>query len=206
MEDVSSAVSETTTNSVDVVKGLSNDIIEFKFYKNLIFLSCLSYSIFIFGTYLYMSDTIKNSYVFSDKFRTDTGDIHWLDILTYPYDPFKSTSSIIYSVLSSPIILYLIIFTFVSPEIINPLQSSHQAYFYMIMFSLLLLLILFTIHILIFNFIISPKDQDIELRLGDQTKQNKSYESFYRTQWVLLFTLSPIYVCIMLYIIRKLSS
>ena len=31
MEDVSSAVSETTTNSVDVVKGLSNDIIEFKF-------------------------------------------------------------------------------------------------------------------------------------------------------------------------------
>ena len=81
-----------------------------------------------------------------------------------------------------------------------------KAYFYMIMFSLLLLLILFTIHILIFNFIISPKDQDIELRLGDQTKQNKSYESFYRTQWVLLFTLSPIYVCIMLYIIRKLSS
>ena len=57
---------------------------------------------------------------------------------------------------------------------------------------------------IIFNFIVKPKDVDLEIVLGDQTKVDKSYESFYRPQWVLLFTLSPIYVCIVVYIMKKL--
>jgi hypothetical protein len=206
MDNVTNAVTDTASTSVEVVKGATSDVIQFKFYKNPIFIVLSLYVILIFGTYFNMNDDTKNSYVFADKFRDEVGHIYWMDILTYPYNPAKSTSSLIYSFVTSPILWYLLLFTGIFQDFIDIKQVPHQAYFYPIMFSYLILLILFTIHMVIFNFIIDPKNTDVELRLGDQNKVDKSYNAFYRTPWILLFTLSPIYVCIVVYIIRKLSK
>jgi len=205
MEGVTNTVSSTANNSAQVVKGATSDIVQFQFYKNPVFIVVFIYFVFIFGTYLYMPSAVKNSYVFSDKFRDKSGSIYWKDMLTYPYDTSKSTGSFIFGLLTPPIIWYLISFSILCSSLININQVSHQAYFYSVMMSYLMLLILFTIHMIIFNFIIRPSRATIEITLGDPKKVKKTYESFYRTQWVLLFTLSPLYVCMIVYIMRKLN-
>ena len=197
---------EGVTNTVAVAQGVTDDVIQLNFYKNPVFISFSIYILIIFGLYFNMSNNVKNNYIFSDKFRTSTNNIFWKYILYYPYDPNSSTGSLIKVILTPPIMWYLVIYTLFFTSIVDPSQASRQAYFYAIMASYLVLLILFTIHVGIFNNIVSPENVDIELELGDQNNVKKTYESFYRTQWVLLLFLSPIYVFILMYIFRKLGG
>jgi len=201
---VSTTVGSTAGKSFDVVKKTGTDIIQLKFYKNPVFIAFSIYTIFIVSSYSSMSEDTKNRYVFANKFRQKNGDIFWKYLLTYPYDPSKSVSSMVYSIITPPIMWYLFFFTIFFSYIIDIYQVNYKAYFYSIMTSYMFLLIIFTIHMIIFNFIVKPKDVDLEIVLGDQTKVDKSYESFYRAQWVLLFMLSPIYVCIVVYIMKKI--
>ena len=180
---------------------------ELTFYKNPVFLSLVLYIVIIFSTYLYMSESTKNRYVFGNKFRNRNGDIKWVDMYTYPYDSSKSTESILIGVAKNPITWYLILFSLLCTSFINMKQVNYQVYFHSIMFSYLIFLLLMVIHILLYNFIISPREVDIELSIGDPQKIKEdvhSYRNFYRTQWLLLFYLSPIYVCLYVYIMRKM--
>ena len=63
-------------------------------------------------------------------------------------------------ILSSPIMLYLLLGIFLTINIIDPLQTSNQAYFYSVMFSFLVILVLFVIQMLIFHYIINPENVD----------------------------------------------
>ena len=204
MEDVTNTVSNTAANTASVAKGITDDVIQLKFYKNPVFISFSIYILIIFGFYFNMNNNVKNSYIFSDKFRSETNDISWKNILYYPYDPSSSTSSLIKVILTPPIMWYLVIFTLFFTSIVDPSQASRQAYFYAIMSSYLVLLILFALHIGIFNFIVKPITVDVELNL--EGNGIKTYESFYRTQWVLLTFLSPIYVFCLMYAFRKLGG
>ena len=204
MEDVTNTISDTAANTASVAKGITDDVIQFKFYKNPVFISFSIYILIIFGFYFNMSNNVKNSYIFSDKFRSETNDISWKHILYYPYDPSSSTSSLIKVILTPPIMWYLVIFTLFFTSIVDPSQASRQAYFYAIMSSYLVLLILFALHVGIFNGIVPPTTVDVELKLNDN--DIKTYESFYRTQWVLLTFLSPIYVFSLMYVFRKLGG
>lgn len=200
---VTTTVTSTAKTSTEVAKKASSDVIQFQFYKNPVFIVFSIYTIFIFGYYSYMSDETKNRYVFADKFRKD-GKIYWKYLLTYPYDSSKSTSSLIYSVITPPIMWYLFFYTVFVSSLVNINLPNYQAYFYSLMFSCFILAAVFSLHIILFNFILHPENTKVELVLGDQTKSVKTYESFYRAQWVLLVFLSPIYVCIATYIMRKL--
>jgi len=151
-----------------------------------------------------MSDATKNSYVYSNKFRDGAGDIHWLDIISYPHDFDGPLSSKLKTVLFSPIMLYLLLGILLTVNVIDPLQNRNQAYFYSVMFSALFILVMFVIHIIIFHFIIDPKDTKVELKLGD-SNEKKSYEAFYRTQWLLLVVFSPIIISCVVYATRKLG-
>jgi len=204
MEDVTNTVSNTATTTVSIAKGLTDDVIQLKFYKNPVFISLSIYILIIFGFYFNMSNDVKNNYIFSDKFRSETNDISWKHILYYPYDPSSSTSSLIKVILTPPIMWYLVIFTLFFTSIVDPSQASRQAYFYAIMSSYLTMLILFAIHVGIFNIIVQPTTVDVELELNNS--DNKTYGSFYRTQWVLLAFLSPIYVFSLMYVFRKLGG
>jgi hypothetical protein len=206
MDHVTNTVSSTTQNTTAVAKGAVSDVLQFKFYKNPVFIGFTLYCIVIFGTYMNMSESTKNSYVFADKFRDKDGHVSWKYLVTYPHDPSKSTSSLVYSMLTPPIMWYLFFFTVFFSNFIDITQVNYQAYFYSTMFSYILLFILFSLHLVIFNYVIKPKNTEIEVAIGDKTKVTKSYEAFYRSQWVLLFTLSPIYVCILVYIMRKVSN
>lgn len=199
-------VKDTAQGSIDVAEGVKDDIIQLDFYKNPIFITFSIYIIVILGIYFNMSNTTKNKLVFSDKFRDSNDDIHWADIIYYPYDFSKSLSNKIKIVISSPILLYLMLGIYLTVTAIDPLQKRHQAYFYSIMFSYLFIVILFAIHIIIFNFIISPEKTNIELRLGDSEKVQKTYASFYKTQWILLIVFVPIILSLVIYIIRKLNK
>tara|TARA_B100000424_G_C22874770_1_gene465767 strand:+ start:307 stop:921 length:615 start_codon:yes stop_codon:yes gene_type:complete len=198
-------VKDTAQGTMDVAGGVKDDIIQLNFYKNPIFIIFMLYVVFIFGIYFNMSNIIKNNYVFNGLFRDDAGDIHWIDLISYPYDFSESLSNKVKILVTSPIMLYLLIGLYLIINIIDPLQKRNQAYFYSIMFSYLLILVLFTIHIIIFNFVIDPKDTQVELRLGDPDSK-KTYSLFYRTQWLLLIVFSPIIITTLVYAIRKLDK
>jgi len=52
-----------------------------------------------------------------------------------------------------------------------------------------------------------PKQKVLGLsKNASQDEIKKTYAAFYRTQWVLLFTLSPIIISCIVYIIRKLDT
>ena len=57
MNNVTDTVTNTASNSVEVVKGATNDIIQLSFYKNFIFMVFIIYVVIIFGTYFSMNDT-----------------------------------------------------------------------------------------------------------------------------------------------------
>ena len=200
MEQVTNQVSETAQNTVNVATGAKNDIIQLQFYKNPVFIVFTIYMITVFGIYLSMNEGMKNIFVFSNKFRDSAGDIHWLDIITYPYGIGSK------GVFGSPIMLYLLLGIFLIVNIIDPLQTSNQAYFYSVMFSFLVILVLFVIHMIIFHYIINPENVIVELTLGDPDKIKKTYEDFYRTQWLLLIVFSPIIITTVVYAIRKMDK
>ena len=197
---------EEVTKTVNVASSVKDDIIQLQFYKNPIFIVFSLYSIILSGIYITMADTVKNRFIFSNKFRDGTNDIHWLDIISYPYDFSKSTMNKIKIIVFSPIMIYLLVGILLIINIIDPLQKRNQAYFYSVMFSFLFILILFTLHVFIFNFIISPESTNVELALGKPEDRKKTYASFYRTQWVLLITLSPIIISTVVYLTRKLDK
>lgn len=159
----------------------------------------------IIGIYSGFGEANKNNYVFSNKFRSNQGDINWSSILFFPYDPSSSTLSIIKVLTTPPIMWYLFIFSVFFTTMIDSSQESRQTYFYAVLASWLVILILFAIHSLIFNFIIKPEGVNVELQVSTDVAVTKTYIEFYRTQWLLLVTLSPIYVIILLYSIRKLG-
>jgi len=200
MEGVTNTVSETASSGVNVVKGATDDIIQLQFYKNPVFIVFVLYIVIIFGSYYAMNNTMKNRYVFSNKFRDDANDIHWFDIISYPHS-FGMKGA-----LGSPIILYILLGTLLTVNMIDPLQKRNQAYFYSVMFSFLFILVMFVIHIIVFHFIIDPKKVKIDLTLGDPDNVEKTYGSFYRTQWLLLIVFSPIIISIIVYVTRKLGS
>ena len=205
IQNIQDGVQTVSENSVTIASGTTKDIKQFKFYKNPVFIVFFLYTFFIVTSYLNMSNSTKNKYVFSDKFRDSSNTIHWLNIISYPYDFSKSTMNKLKIIFTSPLIVYLLIILPIILNVIDPTHKPYKVYFYTMMFSYLTLMILFTIHIIIFKFIINPEKVNIELRMLSNDKVKKTYESFYRTQWVLLFFLSPIIVSICIYISRKLN-
>jgi len=203
MNDVTNSISSTAQSSIDVVKQTSTDVIQFQFYKNPLFLLFVSYCVFIFISYAYMSNDTKNKYVFSDKFRDKDNNIYLGEILKYPYS-FDSVPSIIKVIFTGPIILYVILFSILFSQFIDIKGSPYKPYFYSLMFSYLCLMILFSIHVFIVKYIVNPETVTIESSIYRKEDDKKTYESFYRTQWVLLGFLSPIYVMLLVYIFRKI--
>ena len=76
------------------------------------------------------------------------------------------------------------------------------------MFSYLYLLILFIIHLIVIKYIVGPKDINItsDLKRIDGKDNEKTYESLYRTQWVILIFLSPIFVTVLIFLERLLNN
>ena len=206
MEHIQGGVQKVSEHSVNIATDTTNDIKEFNFYKYPVFIVFFLYTLFIVTSYLNMSNSTKNKYVFSDKFRDSTNTIHWLNIISYPYDFSKSTLNKIKIITTHPLTLYLLIILPIILNVIDPTHKSYKVYFYTVMFSYLSLMILFTIHVIIFKFIIPPETVKIELHIVPKDKVKRTYEAFYRTQWVLLFFLSPIIVTICIYISRKLNK
>jgi len=206
IQNIQNGVQTVSDHSVNIASGTTNDIKKFDFYKNPVFIVFFLYTLFIATSYLNMGKSNKNKYVFSDKFRDSSNTIHWLNIISYPYDFSKSTMNKLKIIFTSPLTVYLLFILPIILNIIDPSHKTYKVYFYTVMFSYLMLMILFTIHVIIFKFIINPEKVTIELNIPQSNGEKKTYESFYRTQWVLLFFLSPILVTICLYISRLLNK
>ena len=184
----------------------TNSIIELTFYKNPVFICITLYTLFIIFTYMNMREMVKNSYVFGDKFRNENGGVYWTDLYLYPYDYRKSTSSFIIGFFKSPFTWYAILFNLFTPSFFNLNAVTHTSYFSIIMFSYLLGLVAFVFHSILFGLIFKLDKEEIESKLGDPTKIRdiRQYKNLYRVQWILLLFLSPIYVCIFVYLMSKI--
>ena len=182
----------------------SSPIIQVTFYKNPVVILLSIYILVIILTYMNMSESVKNTYVFGDKFRNQNGDIYWRDLYLYPYDYRKSTLSFIYGFFKSPFTWYLIGFHLLAPGFMNFNTITNTTYIRTILFSYFLLLLILAIHIILYGYIMDPELRDVESKLGDtqKIKRIKSYRNFYRVPWIFLLFLSPIYVCIFVYLMK----
>ena len=192
-------ISQTTESTIKVAKGTTNDIIQLQFYKNPIFIAFIIYIIIILGVYYSMSRGIKRNYLFSNKFMDNENNIHWKEIFTYPNE-FSS------GIFTSPATIFLILGFPLIAFMIDTQQSQAKAYFYSIMLGYLILLIIFIIHLIVYHYIIDPKNVEIQVELVDYNLVKKTYASFYKTQWIILFTLLPIIVTIFIYVVRQLNT
>ena len=201
MNTIKDNVTSGTTNVVNTVKGVTSDITNIKFYKSPVFFVWLFYITSLTIFYMTLENSTKNNYIFSDKFRDDKGDIKWIDILKYPHG-LSTVPNIIKSMFTGPIPLYLLFFTMLFTSVINVTNGNVQPYFYGIMVSYFILFVIFMIHVLTINKFIEPKNIDISTNM--KKDKNVTYGSLYRTQWILLLFLSPLYALMVLYIARKL--
>lgn len=182
---------------------VQSPIIELTFYKNPVFICITLYTLFIIVTYMNMNETVKNSYVFGDKFRNENGDISWTDLYLYPYDYRKSTLSVIYGFLKAPFTWYAILFHLFTPAFFNLNAVTNMSYFRITMFSYLLGLVAFVFHIILFGLIWKLDKVDLESK-RDNSPHKDRYKNLYRVQWIFLLFLSPIYVCIFVYLMSKI--
>jgi hypothetical protein len=148
---------------------VQSPIIELTFYKNPVFICITLYTLFIIVTYMNMNETVKNSYVFGDKFRNENGDI----------------------------------FHLFTPSFFNLNAVTNMSYFRITMFSYLLGLVTFVFHIILFGLIFKLDKEEIE-SIMDNSPHKDRYKNVYRVQWIFLLFLSPIYVCIFVYLMSKI--
>lgn len=205
MNIVSDNIKSGTSTMVSTVKNVSGDIsnvTDIKFYKNPVLYLFSGYILFLVVSYMIMSKSVINNYVYSNKFRDENGNIKWLDILIYPHG-INSVSDIIKTIFTGPIILYVFIFTIIYPSLIQ-IKPGVSTYFYLAMVNYFILTMIFMVHVFIINKIISI--ESIKISSDMDTDKVRTYGSIYRTQWVLLLFLSPIYAFIILYINKKTSN
>ena len=181
---------------------------QYTFYKNPIFIFFISYISFIIYYYMNMNESEKKDFVFGNKFRNNN-EILFIDLYIYPYTELSSDTDLIIGIFKAPITWYLLSFFIFSPFFVGFKNSNNLTYIRSIGFNYILLLFLFLIHYMIYNYIINPKSIKIESKLGNSKliKNKHSYINFYRLQWILLIYLSPIIVIIYTYlgsIIRNL--
>jgi len=186
---------------MDAVKGVTNDITSIKFYKSPVFYTCILYITILLVFYMTMENSTKNNYIFSNKFRDEQGNVSWKDILIYPHG-VSTVPNIIKTMFTGPILLYLLFFTTLFTSVMNVNSGNVQPYFYGIMISYFVLFVIFMIHVFMINSLIGPKNINIPTNM--KKDKEVTYGSLYRTQWILLLFLSPLYSLTTLYITRKL--
>jgi len=177
--------------------SLPPEIVQFTFYKNPVFVTWLLYTVFIMISYLYMNDATKNSYVFANTFRDETNDIHWLDIATL--DQNITSIPKLLELVFSPFVLYSLVAFILINTVIKPHEGKYQPYFYTIMLSCGILMILFPIHYFVYKLFKGEKNKG---DLNDAIEETRTYDKKFRTQWVILVFLTPIILSILLYLIR----
>tara|TARA_B110001469_G_C9490850_1_gene245635 strand:- start:143 stop:730 length:588 start_codon:yes stop_codon:yes gene_type:complete len=186
----------------NIVKGVSSDITNIKFYKSPVFYTCIIYISILSLMYINMENSTKNNYIFSNKFRDDQGNVSWIDIFIYPYG-VSTVPNIIKSLFTGPILLYLLLFTTFFTSAMNINSGNVQPFFYAVMISYFVLFVIFMIHVFMVNYVIGSKNVNIPSNM--KKDKNVTYGSLYRTQWILLLFISPLYAFTILYITRKLS-
>jgi len=162
-----------------------------------------------------MNEGTKNSYVFDNTYRDETGDIHWTDILTLDKD--INTVPEMLELVVSPFVIYTVVSSVLILTVVKAHEGSYQPYFYLFMMNVGILLLLFIIHYLSYKVFkgesikrepsewgkpdISPPPGQKSGKLKIK-KDKRSYASTFRTQWVLLVFLTPVILPIILYLIR----
>lgn len=183
---------------------------QYTFYKNPIFIFFISYISFIIYYYMNMNESEKKDFVYGNKFRNNNKEILFTDLYIYPYtgEGEDGEINVIIGIFKAPITWYLLTYLILSPFFVGFKNSNSLTYIRSIGFSYFLLLFLFIIHYIIYNYIINPKYVTIKSKLGDSRiiKNKHTYTNFYRVQWILLIYLSPILVFIYTYLLSTIMK
>ena len=193
-------IESTTKGSLNTVPNVDSNISTFKFYKSPVFYSFTIYVISLIIYYLTSDPITIKEYIFGDTYMQESS-IQVSKLFTYPYG-LSSVPNIIKTLVSNPIILYLLLFSLLLfSNIVDINKEGYKPYFYSGMFNYIFIIILYLVHVFVINYIIKPKNMDFRPKPKDV-----SYASLYKTQWLVLLILSPIYMCVLLYSMRKLSK
>ena len=192
-------IESTAKGSLNAVADVGSDITTLKFYKSPTFYSFTVYLIVLIVLYVTTDPLTLKDHIFGETFMKGES-IEISKLFTYPFG-VSSVPNIIKTLVSNPIILYLLFFSLLFSNFIDINKEGYIPYFYSGMFNYIFILLLYLIHVIVINYIIKPETMDIRPKPKDM-----SYASLYKTQWLVLLILSPIYMCVLLSSMRKLSK
>ena len=200
MNNVTQPIQAGVSGVVNTVKSVGDDVVSVKFYKSPALYVFLTYVIILTVYYNSLSKVYKEKGLFGSKFMNNDS-LNVYALLTYPYG-FKTVPNIIKTILGTPISLYLIFFTVLFPSLMKVEKTGSSPFYYSVMVSYAIMLLLFLLHVAVVRLLIKPKNIEVSDEFG---KKQDTYNKLYRTQWLLLFFLSPIYSFIIVYLARKLG-
>ena len=194
---VNNVVDKVTSAPTNMVSGITSDVTGTKFYKSPVFYTWVIYVGVLIGIYVSMHGHLK-TYFFGNN-----TDLSFIDLYTYPYG-IKEPQNIIKTVVSNPIILFGTIFTLLYPSLMNVNKPGSQPFYYAAMMAIIMVIILFMIHVAVFKFIVKPETIEIPSEFAVKKRTGNTYADLYKGHWVSLFSFSPIYAFVMVYLARKL--
>ena len=177
----------------NIVKNIINDLTNVNFYKKKQFIVFISYILILLYIYIFEYDLIKY-YIFGKNKQLTISDLFF-----YPL----GTNKILTSLFTNPIQIFTLLFAIVLPFFIDIKKNNFKQYCYTGILSFILTTILLILHSSIFKMFIDKNEIDISEEYKVD-KKNRTYNSLYGSQWMLLYIISPIYSFIIFYFQNKL--
>lgn len=165
------------------------------FYKNPVFWFALVYVTSLVATFVTMDRTARDNYFFGSQFRTSSNELQFSKMLFYPYGT-SSVSDILLTFTTSPPFMYLLVVTITVLSFVD--LTKKMSYFYAMMYSFIVLFVLFVIHSVVINLIIGTENLPVE----PKPEQDITYSLYYKTKWISTAVLSPIYIMIIVFLAR----
>jgi hypothetical protein len=177
----------------NIVKNIINDLTNVNFYKKKQFIVFISYILILLYIYIFEYNLIRY-YIFGKNKQLNISDLFF-----YPL----GTDEILTTIFTNPIQIFTLLFAIILPFFIDIKKNNFKQYCYAAILSFVITTILLIIHSSIFKMFIDSSNIDIseEYKVN---KKNKTYNSLYGSQWMLLYIISPIYSFIILYFQNKL--
>jgi hypothetical protein len=180
----------------NIFKNIINDLTNIKFYKKKQFIVFISYILILLYIYIFEYDLVKYYILGKNKRLTIS------DLFFYPIGN-NDITQLLTSLFTNPIQIFTLLFAIILPFFIDIKKNNFKQYCYTVILSFVLTTILLILHSSIFKTFIDPNSIDIseEYKVN---KKNRTYNSLYGSQWMLLYIISPIYSFIIFYFQNKL--
>lgn len=174
------------------------------FYKNTALYAIVFYSIGLYTYFFSYGESIRKKGIIGDKFINQNNQIDIGKIVSFPHG-YSTVPDIFKSIFTTPIGLYILLFSIFYPTFMGNDKGDSLTYFYALGSSYLIMLLLYLSHVFITRKLVGTDNITIadEFKTSKAKQDKYTYSDLYKTQWNILFYVSPVYVFSFIFFVRQ---